>query len=42
MSLSLWRVSGEQVEQLAVHGPDPQLPTGGPASSFAGLRRPGS
>jgi serine phosphatase RsbU (regulator of sigma subunit)/type II secretory pathway pseudopilin PulG len=41
MSLSLWRVNGEQVEQLAVHGPDPQLPAGGPASFFTRLRPTG-
>ena len=26
MSMSLWRVTGDRVERLAVHGPDPQLP----------------
>jgi hypothetical protein len=41
MSLSLWRVSGGQVERLAVHGPDPQLPPGGPASFFETLRPTG-
>jgi anti-sigma regulatory factor (Ser/Thr protein kinase) len=38
MSLSLWRVSGGQVQRLAVHGPDPQLPPGGPGSFFANLQ----
>jgi serine phosphatase RsbU (regulator of sigma subunit) len=41
MSLSLWRVSGERSEKLAVHGPDPQLPSGGPASFFARLKPTG-
>ena len=41
MSLSLWRVSEGQVQRLAVHGPDPQLPPGGPESFFATLRPTG-
>jgi serine phosphatase RsbU (regulator of sigma subunit) len=41
MSLSLWRVSGDQAEQLAVHGPAPQLPDSGPASFFSRLRPTG-
>jgi serine phosphatase RsbU (regulator of sigma subunit)/anti-sigma regulatory factor (Ser/Thr protein kinase) len=41
MSLSLWRVSGDQAQRLAVHGPDPQLPPGGPASFFATLQPTG-
>jgi hypothetical protein len=41
MSLSLWRVGGGRPERLAVHGPDPQLPLGGPASFFATLRPTG-
>jgi serine phosphatase RsbU (regulator of sigma subunit)/anti-sigma regulatory factor (Ser/Thr protein kinase) len=41
MSLSLWRVSGGQVQRLAVHGPDPQLPPGGPESFFATLQPTG-
>ena len=36
MSLSLWRVTGDQVERLAVHGPDPQLPDGGPGRVLPG------
>ncbi|SFL57146.1 SpoIIE family protein phosphatase [Geodermatophilus ruber] len=40
-SLSLWRVDGDRVEQLAVHGPDPQLPPGGPAPFFTGLEPTG-
>jgi serine phosphatase RsbU (regulator of sigma subunit) len=38
MSLSLWRVGGDRPERLAVHGPDPQLPPGGPASFFSTLK----
>jgi Stage II sporulation protein E (SpoIIE)/Histidine kinase-like ATPase domain len=41
MSLSLWRVSGDRVERLAVHGPDPQPPEGGQDSFFAGLEPTG-
>jgi serine phosphatase RsbU (regulator of sigma subunit)/anti-sigma regulatory factor (Ser/Thr protein kinase) len=41
MSLSLWRVTGSQVEQLALHGPDPQQPVGGSASFLAGLQPTG-
>ncbi|MCW3005198.1 MAG: Two component signal transduction histidine kinase [Conexibacter sp.] len=41
MSLSLWRVTGDQVEQLAVHGPEPLLPAGGPASFLTGLQPTG-
>jgi serine phosphatase RsbU (regulator of sigma subunit)/anti-sigma regulatory factor (Ser/Thr protein kinase) len=36
-SLSLWRMSGDQPQRLALHGPDPQLPPGGPASFFSTL-----
>jgi anti-sigma regulatory factor (Ser/Thr protein kinase) len=41
MSLSLWRVTGDQVEQLAVHGPDPLLPADGPAPFLTGLHPTG-
>jgi serine phosphatase RsbU (regulator of sigma subunit) len=41
MSLSLWRVTGDQVEQLAVHGPGPLLPAEGPAAFFTGLQPTG-
>jgi serine phosphatase RsbU (regulator of sigma subunit) len=41
MSLSLWRVAGGQVERLAVHGPEPRLPAGGPAAFFGGLQPTG-
>jgi serine phosphatase RsbU (regulator of sigma subunit)/anti-sigma regulatory factor (Ser/Thr protein kinase) len=41
ISLSLWRVTGDQVEQLAVHGPDPQLPEGGPDAFFPDLEPTG-
>jgi serine phosphatase RsbU (regulator of sigma subunit)/anti-sigma regulatory factor (Ser/Thr protein kinase) len=36
MSLSLWRVTGERAERLALHGPDPHLPDGGADAFFAG------
>jgi serine phosphatase RsbU (regulator of sigma subunit) len=41
MSMSLWRVTGDQVERLAVHGADPQLPAGGPDAFFGGLEPTG-
>jgi serine phosphatase RsbU (regulator of sigma subunit) len=41
MSLSLWRVSGDQVEQLAVHGPAPLVPADRAASFLTGLRPTG-
>ena len=41
MSLSLWRVTGEQVERLAVHGPEPVLPDGGPTGFFSRLEPTG-
>ena len=41
MSLSLWRVTGEQVERLALHGPEPMLPDGGPAAFFSRLEPTG-
>ena len=41
VSLSLWRVSGDQAQRLALHGPEPQLPSGGPASFFSTLRPTG-
>jgi anti-sigma regulatory factor (Ser/Thr protein kinase) len=41
VSLSLWRVSGNQAQRLAVHGSDPQLPSGGPVSFFTTLRPTG-
>jgi hypothetical protein len=41
MSLSLWRVTGDQVEQLAVHGPEPLLPAGGAAAFLTGLQPTG-
>jgi hypothetical protein len=41
ISLSLWRVNGDQIEQLAVHGPTPQQPVGGSASFLSGLEPTG-
>ncbi|MDK3256899.1 ATP-binding SpoIIE family protein phosphatase [Blastococcus capsensis] len=41
LSLSLWRVSGDQVEQLAVHGPAPLLAGDEAASFFTGLEPTG-
>jgi anti-sigma regulatory factor (Ser/Thr protein kinase) len=41
VSLSLWRVSGDQAQRLALHGPEPQLPSGGPASFFSTLQPTG-
>jgi serine phosphatase RsbU (regulator of sigma subunit) len=41
VSLSLWRVSGNQAERLAQHGSEPQLPPGGPASFFTTLEPTG-
>jgi serine phosphatase RsbU (regulator of sigma subunit)/anti-sigma regulatory factor (Ser/Thr protein kinase) len=41
MSLSLWRVSGDQVEQLAVHGPAPLLPADRASSFLTGLEPTG-
>jgi anti-sigma regulatory factor (Ser/Thr protein kinase) len=41
MSLSLWRVTGDEVEQLAAHGPEPLLPADGPASFLTGLQPTG-
>ncbi|HEY4630441.1 MAG TPA: ATP-binding protein, partial [Blastococcus sp.] len=41
MSLSLWRVTAGQAEQLAVHGPAPQLPDGGPVPFFSRLQPTG-
>jgi hypothetical protein len=41
MSLSLWRVTGDQAEQLAVQGPEPVLPADGPASFFPDLEPTG-
>jgi serine phosphatase RsbU (regulator of sigma subunit) len=38
ISLSLWRMTGDQPQRLALHGPDPQLPPGGPASFFKTLQ----
>ena len=41
MSLSLWRVTGDRVERLAVHGPEPLLPDGGATSFLTGLQPTG-
>jgi serine phosphatase RsbU (regulator of sigma subunit) len=41
LSLSLWRVTGDRVERLALHGPEPLLPKGGPAAFFTGLQPTG-
>ena len=41
ISLSLWRVTGNRAERLALHGPAPQLPEGGPASFFSTLEPTG-
>jgi serine phosphatase RsbU (regulator of sigma subunit) len=40
-SLSLWRVTGGEVERLALHGAEPLLPPEGPAEFFAGLEPTG-
>jgi hypothetical protein len=40
-SLSLWRVTGDRVEQLAVHGPDPVLPADGAGPFLTSLRPTG-
>ena len=42
MSLSLWRVTGDAAEKLAVQGPEPVLPADGPASFFPDLEPTGS
>ena len=42
MSLSLWRVTGDQADRLALHGPAPLLPADGPASFFTDLEPTGS
>ena len=39
ISMSLWRVTGDQVERLAVHGAEPRLPDGGAGCV---LHRPGT
>ncbi|CCG03715.1 ATP-binding SpoIIE family protein phosphatase [Blastococcus saxobsidens] len=41
LSLSLWRVSGNQVEQVAVHGPAPLLAGDEATSFFTGLEPAG-
>jgi serine phosphatase RsbU (regulator of sigma subunit)/anti-sigma regulatory factor (Ser/Thr protein kinase) len=41
LSLSLWRVTGDQVEQLAVHGPAPLQSAAGAASFLTGLEPTG-
>ena len=41
VSLSLWRMSGGQPQRLALHGVEPQLPPGGPASFFRTLQPDG-
>jgi serine phosphatase RsbU (regulator of sigma subunit) len=41
MSLSLWRVTGERAERLALHGPEPQLPDGGADAFFPRLEPTG-
>jgi serine phosphatase RsbU (regulator of sigma subunit) len=41
MSMSLWRVTGDQVERLAVHGAEPRLPDGGADAFFTGLEPTG-
>jgi anti-sigma regulatory factor (Ser/Thr protein kinase) len=41
ISMSLWRVTGDQAQRLAVHGPDPELPEGGPAAFFRTLEPTG-
>jgi serine phosphatase RsbU (regulator of sigma subunit) len=41
MSMSLWRVTGDRVERLAVHGQEPQLPPGGPEEFFTSLEPTG-
>jgi anti-sigma regulatory factor (Ser/Thr protein kinase) len=42
VSLSLWRMTGNQPQRLALHGPEPQLPPGGPASFFSTLKPTGT
>jgi serine phosphatase RsbU (regulator of sigma subunit)/anti-sigma regulatory factor (Ser/Thr protein kinase) len=42
VSLSLWRMTGDQPQRLALHGPEPQLPPGGPASFFGTLKPTGT
>ena len=41
MSMSLWRVTGDRVERLALYGPEPQLPEGGPESFFPAVEPTG-
>ena len=41
MSLSLWRVGGNEVQRLAVHGSEPELPAGGPGAFFRTLQPTG-
>ncbi|SNR24093.1 Serine phosphatase RsbU, regulator of sigma subunit [Blastococcus mobilis] len=41
MSFSLWRVNGDQVEQVALHGPDPQAPEEDRDTFLAGLEPTG-
>ena len=42
VSMSLWRTGGDSPQRLALHGPEPQLPPGGPASFFGSLRPDGT
>jgi serine phosphatase RsbU (regulator of sigma subunit)/anti-sigma regulatory factor (Ser/Thr protein kinase) len=42
VSLSLWRMIGGQPQRLALHGVEPQLPPGGPASFFGTLKPDGT
>jgi serine phosphatase RsbU (regulator of sigma subunit)/anti-sigma regulatory factor (Ser/Thr protein kinase) len=42
ISLSLWRMGGDQPQRLALHGPEPQLPPDGPAPFFRTLKPTGS
>ncbi|MET0764481.1 MAG: ATP-binding SpoIIE family protein phosphatase [Blastococcus sp.] len=41
LSLSLWRVTGDQVERLMVHGPDPLLPADRQTSFIGGMQPTG-
>jgi hypothetical protein len=41
LTMSLWRVTGDRVEKLAVHGAEPALSADGAASFFTGLEPTG-
>jgi serine phosphatase RsbU (regulator of sigma subunit) len=41
MSLSLWRVTGDRAQELAVHGPEPLLPDNRADAFFSGLQPTG-